>query len=327
MKQPVNIFVMVHGMIPDRDSCSPFEQYEAFWKQLCAVCPDLPGVITKRVGVQWGHEPPDLNRPVREDEKLTKVQRELGDRISYTAIRDQPGPNNILMSGLVGKDYGIPFFRERIFIAFRENIIMRGFGDVIYYISEDGECRVRQVVYEQILEELDDFQAEKDVRLHLFGHSLGVTLTHDFLYGLFAPDHRPHFVTQNQGTPRARDLYTMWRKKARRGELKLGSLISTASQLPLFVTRKQDLINKFYQDERLKPADIGVVNPEKVQWLLFYDVDDMLAFSTRSLYAPNDAIKEIQVDSGDYPDKAHTGYWTNATVIRETADLILSCCK
>ncbi len=71
-------------------------------------------------------------------------------------------------------------------------------------------------------------------------------------------------------------------------------------------------------------SQIGVRPVDPVQWLLFYDIDDVLGFATRRLYQDCPAVREIQVDSGDQPLSAHTEYWTNETVVRETAELLVT---
>jgi len=43
---------------------------------------------------------------------------------------------------------------------------------------------------------------------------------------------------------------------------------------------------------------------------------------TGRLYAPSDAVMDIQVDCADDPGNAHTKYWQNKTVIREVAEMI-----
>jgi hypothetical protein len=340
-----NVLVLVHGMVPDKAPSSPFAQYEAFWQQLCLYKRDLSQQIAQRIGVQWGHEMPTLSADelkiargwgytgprsganIREDEKLTRAQIALGVRVNYDAVRTDPSRNNILMSGLFNRDYGLPFIREKLFIGVRESIILRGFGDVLYYCSPEGETAIRRVVYDQILTQLDAFSDADEVRLHIFGHSLGVTLTHDFLYGLFAEGHEPGFVKDEQGDPEAIRLFQKWRKKAQEGGLTLGGLASAASQLPLFVMRKPQMVDMLFNDGYFQPKDIGVVSAAQIQWKIFYDVDDMLGFPTRRMYRPDDAILEVQVDSGDDPGTAHTAYWENTTVIRETADLISLHCR
>jgi len=80
------------------------------------------------------------------------------------------------------------------------------------------------------------------------------------------------------------------------------------------------MIDKLFNHQGLDPADIGVVSTG-IQVKFFYDIDDVLGFSSRNLYDPNHALMDIQVDSGDMPDSAHAGYWENEVVIRETAKL------
>jgi hypothetical protein len=95
-----------------------------------------------------------------------------------------------------------------------------------------------------------------------------------------------------------------------------------ASQLPLFALRKQALVDRLAKGGLLDPADIGVAPNEQTQWLIVYDVDDPLGFATRELYGDKPEVLQIQVDAGDTPIDAHTGYWTNSVVIAETARLI-----
>ncbi len=324
MAEVANVFIMVHGMRTELEPLSPFPQYDQFWRDLCQAQPQLPKVINKLVKVQWGHATSVRPPNIRPDEELTEVQKLIGEKVSYEAVRNLKDPNNDLMSGFPGvqADFPLSSTLRKLAIFLRDNIILRGFGDAIYYTSEDGERQVRQVVYQQILEKIDPFEVHPEVRLHLFGHSLGVTLTHDFLFGLFNPDpnYRPGFV--QQGAPHTVALFQKWRLKAQQGQLRLGSLTSAASQLPLFIMRKQALIDRLYHGNLIDPADIGILDPARTRWLTFYDVDDIVGFPTRNLYSPNTAIKEIQVATGDLPEDAHGKYWVNKRVIEETADLI-----
>ena len=107
----------------------------------------------------------------------------------------------------------------------------------------------------------------------------------------------------------------------------MGSLASVASQLPIFVMRKQELVDRLFNERRLDPSVIGIKAAERIRWKNFYDIDDVLGFPTRRLYEPNAAIKEFQIDCGDQPGSAHTEYWENDTVIRETANLFDDNCR
>lgn len=327
-------------MTPSSKPSSPYLNYESFWQALIKAKPELGNLIRKRIGVHWGHEmPPEITdiekawgyeetheynlagADIRPDQKLTRSQDHIRNLTSYDSIRKTPTPNDHLLKGLFD-DIGVPGLRGML-TKFREGMVVTGIGDVVYYCSEEGESQVRRVVYHQILEGLDEFRNETDVRLHLFAHSMGVTLSHDFLFGLFAPGHDPDFIKEKQGNAKSCEHYTLWRKKAQRGELKLGSLASAASQLPLFLMRKEKFVEQFYRGELLDTAMIGMAQAHRVQWKIFYDVDDALGFPCRRLYRDTPAVVDVQVNCSAMPEGAHTGYWKTEAVINETADLIL----
>ena len=266
-------------------------------------------------------------RQLQEDERLTRAQNFIIDRVSYDKLVKLPDSdtNNVTLSIFGDFPNLTPVVRNLIF-SLRKSIVIPGLGDVVYYCSAEGERQVRSTVYSQVLKQLDKYLKEPKVRIHLIGQSLGVTLTHDFLYGLFNPDsnYKPDFVKKHQGSDEDVERFDKWRKKAQKGELELGSLTSTASQLPVFVMRKQKLVNLLANRKTLKAADIGIKTNNQVKWKIFYDVDDLLGFATRRLYNSGDAIMDIQVDSADNPGLAHTTYWTNKTVIEHTADLLFN---
>lgn len=330
MEQPVNVLVMVHGMVIDREASDFSPIYEAFWEQIQRARPNLTTKIHKLIKVQWGHTLPGQTAGIRPDQELTQAEKFIGDNVDYAQVKKSRDPNNVVLSGLQGllEDVGNgpPWFPVlRGFLTdVKERIFLLGFSDAIYYCAPDGERQVRRVVYEQILAELEEFSSSEDVRLHLFGHSQGVTLAHDFLYGLFGSED-PDFLSQ--GTDRGKELFSKWKDKADRHELKLGSLSSAASQLPLFMMRKQKLVDNYFQGKRLDPAAIGIPVGTKIRWKLFYDVDDVLGYPSRGLYEPNDTIKEMQVGTGAAPEQAHDGYWKNGTVITEIAELIEANCE
>lgn len=324
---PVDFFVVIHGMTPEVEPADLKARGQRFWERLKSrepvlrtrFCPE--GKPPDRcVFVQWGHEPPDMkpDAPRRDDEKLTRAQKRIYDRVSYDAVRTRPGPGNILLSGFFTQDRGLPFLGGGI-TRMKEEIILRGFGDAVYYVSPEGEERVRRTVYSQVLGALEPFLGQ-EVRLHVVAHSLGVTVAHDFLFGLFRPGHHPDFLDQAADAHDAQ-LYKTWRAAAQGGQLTVGSVVSMASQLPLFVMRKQGLVDLLFAGGHLDPADIGVRN-DAVRWLLFHDMDDLLGFPSRELYGPKESLKEIQVDNG-LPWVAHSGYWENETVLRETAQLLV----
>ncbi len=361
VQEPTNIFVFIHGMRTERDpvKAEVFEEtYRKFWERLCKAQPGFREQFNnKYVGVQWGHANvgDDLKRHV--DRRLTEAQRFVNSRVDYSQVKADKDPNNQLIGdfeSLIVEFPRIPFARG-VILATKEEVMIRGLGDAVYYCSMDGELQVRKTIYEQILNALEGLEEKTDVRLHIFAHSLGVTVSHDFLFGLFAPEEEfepkpnevdptsssveaqrpetgvkePDFLKQKQGSPEADSLYRTWRRKARAGHLKLGTLISAASQLPLFVMRKQSLVDrlsdiKLPEEKRLlDPSVIGISSDEEgIKWVLFYDADDPLGFPTRRLYYPRNRLQEIQVSTGNLPPDSHAKYWENDTVIQQTARLV-----
>ncbi|MDJ0620260.1 MAG: hypothetical protein QNJ63_26570 [Calothrix sp. MO_192.B10] len=329
MSTPVNVLVIIHGMNPHPAPKSPFQLYQEFWDALLQEEPKLSEVFPESfIGVEWGQElpinPTIPSYQIRPDQRLTRAQNFVNQRVCYDEVVRDTHPCNVPMPmfGNQGMDFPLltPLVR-RLVVGLRESIITRGFGDVIYYSSEDGEREVRKAVYGQVLKKLEPYHEATDVRLHLIGHSLGVTLSHDFLFGLFARNHQPGFCEEHFGEDGKR--FEKWRQKAQRKELKLGSLSSTASQLPLFVMRKQKLVDMLAENKLLDPSHIGIERVNQVKWKVFYDVDDLLGFCTRRLYNAPDEIMEYQVDCGDNPGDAHNGYWKNKRVIKETANLLM----
>jgi hypothetical protein len=362
---PVNILVLVHGMVPDDQPRDPlitpekqqgilgkiFDDrkiviYQEFWEKLVNKQPELASLFEKFthkasdgkdytfpfIGVEWLHELPASPKPsvdeLYDDQRLMRAQNFVNERVTHKVLREVNEKNNHVMQ-LLGSDWGMGFDAPTLLVlrdlvvALRETIITRGLGDVIYYASSGGEERVRKRVYHQVLSQLHPYLDEPDVRLHLWGQSLGVTLTHDFLFGLFNRDssYTPGFLKQ-AATETDRTDFEKWREKAKKGELRLGSLTSTASQLPVLLMRNQDVVNKFANKELLDATNIGIIDPNRICWNIFYDVDDLLGFGTRRLYNHDRAIQEFQVDTGDNPGDAHTNYWKNAVVQKETAQLL-----
>lgn len=329
MPNPTNILIFIHGMIPKPDRYKPEEDpklaYSNFVNGLYFQERNLIKQFKKIVYVKWGHESLNEKEPLRDDLKLTRAQKTVSNRVSYDAVRMLIEPNNILLP----IDFSpLQVFRPLI-TNLRERTVLFGFGDVIYYCSKEGEDRVRNTVYEQILAEMEEFKEKKDVRLHIVSHSLGVTIAHDFLYGLFSREggYKPDYIEEEQGSNQGMKNYKFWREKANKS-LRLGTFIGMASQLPLFVMRKQKLVNLLYEDKELEAENIGIKkNEQNMRWLIFYDIDEILGFPTRNLYDNKNAIKDIQVNSGDDPGHAHEGYWTNPTVLRESAKLMFENCK
>ena len=329
-----HLVILVHGMVPIPGPMSQDANYDAFWQAVTEARPELLQRIDGApIRVEWGHERPGEQAPVRDDHQLTLAQQFVLDRVGYPNVERVLDPGNQLQV-----DIGIPGLHWAI-EKVRESIVLFGLGDVVYYCSADGEARVRQQVYEQVLGRLQPYCEKGPVRLHLFAHSLGVAIAHDFLFGLFNrdPAYQPGFVKDRQGSSEeAHRRFMYWRKKAQSGDLQLGGIASAASQLPLLLLRSQRVVTTLYEAKRATLADkkaigidardIGILQAERAQWTIFYDTDDLLGFPSRGLYTLADgrahpAIVDCQVNTGWEPLTAHLRYWQHPKVTHETAKL------
>jgi hypothetical protein len=321
-------------MVPIPGPIDQDATYDPFWNALLDARPELGRRVDGApIKVEWGHERPGEEPPVRDDHRLTLAEQFVLDRVGYQNVERVHEPGNRLEP-----DMGVPGVHWAIG-KIRESIVLFGLGDVVYYCSADGEARVRQQVYEQVLGRLQPYYEKGPVRLHLFAHSLGVAIAHDFLFGLFNrdPAYVPGFVEDRQGSSEEQHRrFMQWRKKAQKGELQLGGFASAASQLPLLLLRSQRVVTTFYEAKRaagadqkpvgLDARDIGILQAERAQWTIFYDTDDLLGFPSRGLYTLPDgrthpAVVDRQVNTGWEPLSAHVRYWQHPKVTEETANL------
>jgi hypothetical protein len=313
-----HVLILIHGITPEVTPRSHTDEYKQFWNALQKEQPALLAVIHTLVHVEWGNRVHET--ALRPDERLSDAERSTSELVKISHVHAHCNENNVAHPGPLGDWNLIPGLRFLV-RNLREDLVQFGLADAVYYASEDGERAVRAAVYGQVLHALRELRQEPEVMLHVVGHSLGVTVAHDFLYGLFGKPDEPHFLGQAARQEDSED-YLRWRQKARNNELLLGSFTSMASQLPLFALRKQSLVNMLAAGKLLDPSVIGVTPDGQTQWLIVYDVDDPLGFATRELYGDRPEVRQVQVDAGNTPIAAHTGYWKNKLVVKETARLI-----
>lgn len=333
----VNILVMLHGITLDAEPRDHQATYDTLWAALQRWQPRLSEALVTPLGLEWGHEPPPPAN-LRPDQLITRAENFINEQTSYTAVKADPSPyNHVLdhkdelgrfhLSELASK----LLLRPYVITPFKEKVMVRGFTDVLYYCSPDGESAIRRAVYTQFLNGLAPYAAVDQVRLHIIAQSLGVTVAFDFLFGLFASDRHfpggvPGFVRENQDDPLLQpfiEAYEFWRERRKDGGLILGSMSSTGGQLPLMMMRKQALVERMARGERLDPQVIGIEPGDPLKWKLFYDADDALGFPARRIFESQRAVQEYEVDTHWRPDLAHTLYWDSPNVQREMAELIV----
>jgi hypothetical protein len=329
MRDPVNVLAMVHGIIPMREASDHRSDYGPFWAALCAARRELRD-FAPPIEVEWGHPLPG-SRTLRADQRLGVAQKQIASRVEYRAVKRGHEPlEEVIPHSRLHPPTAL--LTRLLTDPIKEQVALLGLSDVVYYCSEEGERALRLAVYGTVLQALDPYRDARELRLHVFGHSLGVTVAFDFLFGLFAPSEmwaarQPDFAT-DPGVPDAlRERYLLWRSRAAEGRLRLGSKSSAASQLPLLMLRKQKLVDLLAEPgARIDASVIGIREDGAPHWLLFYDVDDVLGFPTRPLFSPERALHEIEVRTGLEPLSAHLGYWRNVRVQEEVANLLASRC-
>src|SRR5215813_9831748 len=318
----VNVLIFIHGIeisdIPSKHTA----QYNDLLEALRAKHPIIGEKIDKVVYIEWGHALPLPAQVLFPDEMLTDAENTILNATSLSAIKS----NKTADDTFLGFTFNFPQRRLARLVTdqIKEKVFALGLTDVLYYCSPDGERAVRSHVYTQVLKELAEVENEEKVALHLIAHSHGATVGFDFLFGLLAPDSQyggePPDFAKNEDIPLAtREAYLDWRRRAKNGQLALGSKSSFGCQLALMMMRKQRLVNMLAARpvQLLDPTVIGVPKAGPVKWKVFYDTNDVLGYPVRHLFDAVGTIKEFEVDSDPNPVFAHLNYWTNKQVQEE----------
>lgn len=311
-----HILVFIHGITLETIPVDHTEAYEVLLGNMELAQPGLVKSFSDMIFVEYGHEVPG-GAALRPDQKIGKAQAFSHQSFKIENVKQIKDFNN-----KTRKDWSWIFPLRGLFKSVRELFVV-GIADAMYYGSEDGEAAIRRAVYGQVLHRLHQYE-DYDVTLHVISHSLGCTVAFDFLYGLFAPKEnwkgkKPDFSKDKIFGRK----YMKWRKKREAGELHFGSLNTMASQLPVTLLRKQKVVDLLSAGMKLDATSIGI-DGDRLQWKVYYDIDDMLAYPTRNIFLHDKAIMDIQVDTADLPHNAHTNYWYNKDVAKECAELIWS---
>jgi hypothetical protein len=350
-----NIVILIHGIAINMKPEDPGVWMKKFWQDVCKKDDRLKNILPQDcLYVKWGQpigSPPQA--PTRDDQYLCDAENYAGDRTSYENVSTDSDPNNHVINDGVWEIiaylwkaspwYFKPFvlllvlpvlfwgnrIKNKLNGALRNQLLLAGLGDAVYYVSQEGEDQLRKYIYGAFAAFIDRYP-EDEIRIHVISHSLGVTIAHDFLYGLFTKPQAPTAVSNDAAFIRVK-MRTQSQSPQR---VVLGSFTSFASQLPLMHLRKTKFVRSFGNDFRtssptrpvLNAADIGTETDSKetgkTKWNIFYDRDDPLGFPTRRLYIDSKKrIQEYQVSTGILGE-AHVNYWTNDQVISKTARLI-----
>jgi hypothetical protein len=324
------LLVLLHGISPDREERRhEQEEYGPLYRKILVSLksyPHKPAFWSEPIMLEWGSQlsgssGPDRFLTVAQDKVLTAAERvDQWPRFDPTL-----DPLSLLRLG-----------RARL----REWLIL-GVGDLIYYLSRDGEAALRHHIFsclhqavqnclQAIAAETGAGAAETGVSLTIVGHSAGGIIMHDLLYQLFRAPTVHATKAPTSATPLAaidelRALIHTPDRKDRR--LRIRRFYTMGSPITPLMIRSDSLIEKLTKDEQLELEDLGLdpdpslANP---RWVNFVDKDDPAGYALEFFYhnprdsAGGQTIEDRQVDVGDNPISAHGGYWSN----RGVADVI-----
>ncbi len=181
-----NILILCHGMTLNTEPATHDHEYNLLTSQLWKMHPELCKKFSQIIQIEYGHEMPrGSDHPLRPDEKITRAQQFVQQRVSYRNISTSPSDEDELLPPSL--EFGSNLLRL-VTNPIRDTVFAHGLTDALYYASSDGEREIRSVVFSQILDVLGQYSKNQKLRLHIIAHSLGSTIMFDFLYGLFRKD-------------------------------------------------------------------------------------------------------------------------------------------
>jgi hypothetical protein len=316
MPDPIEAVFYIHGVSNDVRGRSHRAQYDTFHSAVGRRNPQWP---TTCGGAEWGwnHSAGDP----RQDELLTDAQRLLGSR----AIPAVEAHNDFTLNP------------ARLVINGFRSLFMYGFGDVFYYVSEDGKASVRQTVSRQIAKftkKLMGADAERPISLTLIGHSAGSIVAFDLLFYLyFSNPGNKHTFLDTTKTGISKTTLTeldQLKNAAGNGTLRIRRLITFGSPITPLACRSNAVLAILASDKQLDPHDYGLDrNPpafdklEGPRWINLWDKDDPIAWPVEPLMkqpADTKIIEDIYTDVSDQTKQAHDAYWTSAKVHKIVAE-------
>ena len=330
------VMVYVHGVTP-RGQRSHAGEYRTLHKGLMRHNPTVPQSFC---GVEWGWDP--TGGQGRGHQLLDKAQEELGGRAMY-AVRDE---GDFTLNPL------------RVAVDKFRGLMMFGFADMFYYVSQDGKTAVRYALARTVTEHLHGLGINLDaggdaVSLTLLGHSAGSVAAFDFLFALFyAPRSVEEFIPPaqvesgpSQGGPAAttaaapevagtlNDLKRL-KAMAQAGSLRVRRLFTFGSPITMTAFRANSLLAILARDEdgsrsnRVDGGHYGLTRNDPAfgpalpgpRWVNLWDKDDPIAWPVEPLMKQAGAeVKDVYVDVSDSVTKVHAAYWTSDRFHREVA--------
>ena len=319
----VDVLICIHGMMLEERPPLGRVQYRRLWDPILETHPVLGERLpdTHLVEVEWGKFGAHEARP---DQWINFAQEFIAREVDPDEVRKRPGSHNLVYP--TPREVPLPALPWKALLGpLRQVLMIRGFGDIIYYCSEDGQMAVQMTVYEQIFAAFERFRQGPPVvlRLHLVGHSIGAMLAYDLLQGLFGAA-EPSFLTGSvlrEQRAETAERFRFWRAQAHK-HLEVGSLTTLGSPLPLMLLKSQRAVDTLATGNTLSCGELGLTEGPQPVWRNFYDVNDLLAFPVRPLFGDPNVIADAQVRPVDDP-WSHAAYWANPDVHELVAELLM----
>ncbi|MDJ0554288.1 MAG: hypothetical protein QNJ68_07610 [Microcoleaceae cyanobacterium MO_207.B10] len=293
----------------------------------------------KRCDVEWGWN--YQNDPTPEGHHLlAKAQEVLAARI-FPKIKE-------------ADDFSLN--PGRFILPGARELILKGFSDIFYYVSEDGQNSVRLEVLSTILE-ANDIQnclaEEQPFSITLLGHSAGSVIAFDLLLYLFSGDgvdarssglSKKSFIdfeapsvrnTLNRKYSRSggnslQENLEKLRKMAQEGKIRVRRLVTFGSPISKLAFRRDDFLEILANDGYLNPKELGLDrNPEvfgeplkRPRWINLWDKDDIIAWPVEPLMGEQDAglVADIYTNVDWKISTAHNQYWNSKIVHEKIAE-------
>lgn len=261
------------------------------------------------IGIEWGWNFRNKTNPTSH-ELLTKAQKSLGER-TITQINDEIGAAENAFLSWIGRL--LPPIRK---------LIIYGFSDMFYYVSEDGKKAVLNTVANQILnnqtvKSLLSIKPEKKrplISLTILAHSAGSAVAFDLLFYLFSQS-KPKFSDQS-----LRKLRILAQNK----KLRIRRLITFGSPITPLACRNDTILKTLAEGKKLNPSEYGLdknfgekgAELKDPRWINIWYKDDVLAWPVEPLIGnKRKIVKDFPLDN-DQNDffKVHDYYWEHQRV-------------
>jgi hypothetical protein len=235
--------------------------------------------------------------------------------------------------------------------------VVQGLGDAACYQKTSDHnhvtyFNVQNKIHDKVMEidRLNRAQNREPCRLIFIAHSLGSHIVCSFLWDVNKLKQRPesYMNAKHAANSQAMALWKELNDKETSSFRKLDTLagfVTIGSNIPLFTfaydaSAVYPITEPPTDHPNMKPAFPGAaLLPEEAvaqnaRWLNFYSKRDVLGYPVRPLYwhfATSKSIEDVCVETESLRSRlipywpclsAHTGYWTNKTVLDRTAALI-----